>query len=426
MEGAGKLVDDEELAEAMKERGLGTPATRADTIDGLINQKYVDRPLRELVPTAKAEQLIQFLGAVKADALTQPAMTGEWEFKLRQMEHNKFSREKFMEEVIEQTKGIIERVKGFEEDDSVARVTTILSPTDGQPLRETLRGYKSEDGEFMIYKVIGGRKMEEAEVAELVSTGKVGPLDGFISAKTRARFSALLKLAKDPEKGKWRAEYDFGDKVDLGTVEPYWTDEKTGAGLCEVGSSHVLRERDGDGWKQTFRIGRLMCQKAITREMAIQLVSDGKTAVIENFISKKGRPFSAMLKREGPKFSWEFPPRAPKVGKDGKPVARKTKAPPDLSQAVVLGKSKMHKDAEIVETPEAYYVRKPDQDNRIVFTLKKHLCAKEIPADEALRLFETGRTELIQGFMSKRGLPFGAYLVLSPTGAKADFEFPPR
>jgi DNA topoisomerase-3 len=79
-----------------------------------------------------------------------------------------------------------------------------------------------------------------------------------------------------------------------------------------------------------------------------------------------------------------------------------------------------------LETPEAFYVRKPDQDNRIVFTLKKLLCAKEIPAEEALRLFETGRTELIQGFMSKRGMPFGAYLVLSPTGAKADFEVPPR
>ncbi len=426
MEGAGKLVDDEELAEAMKERGLGTPATRADTIDGLINQKYVDRPQRELIPTAKAEQLLQFLGAVKADALTQPAMTGEWEFKLRQMEHNKFPRAQFMDEVIEQTKGIIERVKGFEEDDSIARETDIPSPTDGKPLRETLRGYKSHDGEFMIYKVIGGRKMEESEVRELVTAGKVGPLDGFISAKTRSRFSALLKLVKDEEKGKWVAQYDFGDKVDLGTVEPYWTDEKTGAGLCEVGSSHVLRERDGDGWKQTFRIGRLMCQKPITREMAIQLVADGKTELIKGFISKKGRPFDAILKREGPKFNWEFPPRAPKLDKDGKPVARKAKAPADLSKGVVLGKSKMHKDGEIVETPEAFYVRKPDQDNRIVFTLKKLLCAKEIPAEEALRLFETGRTELIQGFTSKRGLPFGAYLVLSPTGAKADFEFPPR
>ncbi len=426
MEGAGKLVDDEELAFAMKERGLGTPATRADTIDGLINQKYIDRPQRELIPTAKAEQLIQFLGAVKAEELTKPDLTGEWEFKLRQMEHNKFSREKFMAEIAATTKGIIERVKGFEEDDSIARETTILSPTDGKPLRETLRGYKSHDGEFMIYKVIGGRRMEEAEVQELVEKGQIGPLDGFISAKTRSRFSALLKLVKDPEKRKWQAQYDFGDKVDLGTVEPYWTDPKTGAQLCEVGSSHILRERDGEGWKQTFRIGRLMCQKPITREMAQQLVGDGKTELIKGFISKKGRPFDAILKREGPKFSWEFPPRAPKLDKDGKPIPRKAKAPPDLSKATVVGQSKMHKGAEIVETPEAFYVRKPDQDTRIVMTLKRQLCGLDLPTEEVLRLLEEGRTNLIQGFMSKRGQPFGAYLVLSKTGAKAEFEFPPR
>jgi DNA topoisomerase-3 len=426
MEGAGKLVDDEELALAMKERGLGTPATRADTIDGLINQKYMDRPQRELIPTAKAEQLIQFLSAVKAEELTKPDLTGEWEYKLRQMEHGKFTRANFMAEIESTTKGIVERVKGFEEDDSIARETDILSPTDQKPLRETLRGYKSQDGEFMIYKVIGGRRMEETEVRELVEKGQIGPLDGFISAKTRARFSALLKLTKDAETGKYKAEYDFGDKVDLGTVEPYWTDPKTGAQLCEVGSSHILRERDGEGWKQTFRIGRLMCQKPITREYAIQLVGEGKTELIKGFISKKGRPFDAFLKREGPKFSWEFPPRAPKVDKDGNPIARKAKAPPDLSKGAVLGKSKMHKDGEIVETLEAFYVRRPDQDNRIVFTLKKELCGKQIPAEEALKLFETGRTELIPGFMSKRGMPFGAYLVLSKTGAKAEFEFPPR
>ncbi len=426
MEGAGKLVDDEELAEAMKERGLGTPATRADTIDGLINQKYMDRPQRELIPTAKAEQLLQFLGAVKAEELTQPAMTGEWEFKLRQMEHNKFSREQFMAEIVATTKGIVERVKGFEEDDSIARETDIPSPTDGKPLRETLRGYKSQDGEFMVYKVIGGRKMEESEVRTLVTTGQVGPLDGFISAKTRARFSALLRLVKDEEKGKWQAQYDFGDKVDLGTVEPYWTDPATGAQLCEVGSSHVLRERDGEGWKQSFRIGRLMCQKEITRDIAIQLVGQGKTELIKGFISKKGRPFDAFLKREGAKFAWEFPPRAPKLDKDGKPVARKSKAPPDLSKATVLGTSKMHKGGELLETPDAFYVRRPDQDNRIVFTLKRELCGLKLPTEEIVRLCEEGRTNLIPGFMSKRGQQFGAFLVLSPTGAKAEFEFPPR
>lgn len=426
MEGAGKLVDDDELAEAMKERGLGTPATRADTIDGLINQKYLDRPNRELIPTAKAEQLIQFLSAVKAEELTKPDLTGEWEFKLRQMEHNKFSRPKFMAEIAATTKGIVERVKNFEEDDSIARETDILSPTDGKPLRETLRGYKSHDGAFMIYKVIGGRRMEESEIRELVSAGKVGPLDGFISAKTRSRFAATLKLVKDEEKGKWKAEYDFGDKQDIGELTPFWSDPATGAELCESGSSYILRERDGEGWKQAFRVGRLMCQKPIPREAAVQLVTVGKTDLITGFISKKGRPFDAFLRREAARIAWEFPPRKAKVDKDGNPIVRKPKAPPDLSQATVLGTSKMHKNGELLETPEAFYVRRPDQDNRIVFTLKRQLCSKEITSEAVRELCESGRTGLLEGFVSKRGLPFAAYLVLSKTGAKAEFEFPPR
>src|SRR4029079_582734 len=231
---------------------------------------------------------------------------------------------------------------------------------------------------FMVYMVIGGRRMEEEEVRQLVEKGQIGPLDGFISAKTRARFSALLKLTKDAETGKFKAEYDFGDKVDLGTVEPYWTDPKTGAQLCEVGSSHILRERDGEGWKQTFRIGRLMCQKPITRDYAIQLVGDGKTELIKGFISKKGRPFDAILKREGPKFSWEFPPRAPKLDKDGNPIVRKPKAKADLSTATVSGESK-NPTGELVELGDAFYVRKPDQDNRQVFKLSKKLCEIEIP-----------------------------------------------
>jgi len=426
MEGAGKLVGDEELAEAMKERGLGTPATRADIIDGLINQKYLDRNQRELVPTAKAEQLMEFLGAVKAEELTRPKMTGEWEYKLRQMEHGHYPRDKFMEEIVGVTRGIVERTKSYEEDETVARITDILSPTDGKPLRETLRGYKSEDGTFIVYKVIGGRRMEESEIRELVEKRSIGPLDGFISAKSRNRFAAVLRLVHDEEKGKWKTEYDFGDKFDLAELTPFWTDPTTGAELCEAGSNYVLREREGDGWKQAFRLGRLMCQKAIPPEQAVKLVTEGKTDLIQGFISKKGRPFDAYLKRSDGRVAWEFPPRAPKIGKDGKPIPRKTKAPPDLSQATVIGESKMH-DGEILQTPDTYYVRKPPgQDGRVVFQMKRHICQKEIPVEEVRQLLETGRTNLIENLISKRNTPFSAYLVLSKTKSKADFEFPPR
>jgi DNA topoisomerase-3 len=438
MEGAGKLVDDEELAEAMKERGLGTPATRADTIEGLVNQKYLDRNQRELVPTTKAEQLFQFLGAVKVDNLTSPAMTGEWEFHLREMEHNKYSREKFMAEIVKETKGIVERVKGFEEDDSVARTTDIISPTDGKPMKETLRGYKSQDGELMVYKIVGGRRMEEPEVKQLVETKQVGPLDGFISNKTRNRFSAVLKLElveetkkdkktkEDVTTKKWKTAFDFGDKVDIGTLTPIWTDPKTGAEICENGSSFIVREKKPDGtWEQTFRIGRIMCQKPILPEHVIKLVGEGKTDLIENFISKKGRPFSAFLKREGPKFSWEFPPRAPKLDKDGNPIVRKPKAKADLSKATVLGESKTPA-GQLVELGDAYYVRKPDQDNRQVFKLSKKLCEVEIPVEQVQKLLEDGRSDLIENFVSKRGNKFSAYLVLAQKQDKAEFEFPPR
>jgi len=425
METAGKLVEDEELAEAMKERGLGTPATRADTIDGLIYQKYMDRQQRDLVPTAKAEQLIQFLTAVKAAEITSPAMTGEWEHQLRLMARGKFSREKFMAAIIEQTKGIVERVKGFEEDDSVARITDIISPTDGKPLRETLRGYKSQDGEFMIYKVIGGRKMEESEARELVQKGVVGPLDGFISAKTRASFAATLKLVKDQKTTKWKAEYDFGDKVDLGAVESFWTDPATGAELCEVGSNYVLRERQNRKWKQVFRVPRLMCKKEVSREQAVQLVEKGKTDLIKGFISKKGRPFDAFLLRNDAKIRWEFPPRGPKTGKDGKLVERTARTKVDLSRAKVIGESKVH-GGELVEVDNAYYVRKPDEDNRQVFKLTKKLCEHDITPDEVKELLSEGKSQLIENFVSKRGNNFSAYLVLSAKKDKAEFEFPPR
>jgi DNA topoisomerase III len=433
MEGAGKLVDDESMAEAMKERGLGTPATRAETIDGLINQKYLERNGRELVPTTKAESLLQFLAAVHADALTKPDMTGEWEYKLRQMEHGKFPREAFMSEIVDVTKGIVERTKNFEEDDTNARETDIISPTDGKPMFETLRGYKSQDGKLMIYKVMSGRKIEEDEVRELVAKGEIGPLDGFVSAKTGNRFPSKVKIVDDEKNpGAKKAELDFGNKVDLAELTPFWTDPKTGAELCEAPTSYVLRQREGDGWKEVFKVGRLMCQKPVTRDQAIQLVERGKTDLIEGFTSKKGRPFDAFLVRHGGKISWEFPPRKPreagaKNGSGGGRAPRKQKAPLDLAKAVKLSESKVH-DGDLYQTEDAFVVAKPQPEGapRVVFELKRNLCGKEIPPEEVERLVEMGKTGLIEGFVSKRGSNFSAYLKLAKDKKKAEFEFPPR
>jgi DNA topoisomerase III, bacteria and conjugative plasmid len=431
MEGAGKLVDDEAMAEAMKERGLGTPATRADTIDGLINQKYLERQQRELVPTPKAESLLQFLSAVKADALTSPAMTGEWEYKLRQMEQGRVKREDFMREIVDQTKGIVERVKGYEEDDSTSRVTDIISPTDNKPVLETLRGYKSQDGAFMIYKVMTGRKIEEEEIRQLVATGEVGPLDGFVSPRTGNRFPAKLRLVPDAKAGEGRLKValDFGEKADVGELEPFWTDPKTGAELCEAPTKYILREKNAEGsWEQTFSLSRILCKRELKREEVVACVETGRTPLIEDFISKFGRPFKAYLVKNGNKATFEFPPREPKKDKDGKPVARKTKAALDLSKAQKLGPSPAHEGGELYQTDDAYIVAKPGADGapRAVFQTKIELCGKKLDAKLIQQLLTDGRTDLVEGFLSKAGRAFSAYLVLSKDKKKADFEFPPR
>jgi DNA topoisomerase III len=342
MEGAGKLVEDEELAEAMKERGLGTPATRADTIDGLINQRYMERQQRELVPTAKAEQVLQFLGAVKADQLTSPAMTGEWEFKLREIEHGKFTRDRFMKEVVAQTRGIIERVKGYEEDDSTGRLTEIPSPTDGKPLRETLRGYKSQDGEMMVYKVIGGRKMEETEVRDLLLKGQIGPLDGFRSAKSGKPYSAVLRY--NPTEKKVEFVFD-GQRDSTGAIKIDFTGLQPvgeapvarfgpGALIYETPQSYVVRREENGEDKILARCSRRILARDIPREQFVKMLETGKTDLLDRFWSQRTRrPFSAflVLKPDGA-TGFEFAPRAPKdpnapPKKRGR-AARKTAEPP--------------------------------------------------------------------------------------------------
>lgn len=116
METAGKLLDDEELAEAMKERGLGTPATRAETIERLIGARYVTRERKDLVPTAKAMNIIQLLESIPVEGLVSPTLTGEWEHKLLQMEKGQISRSSFMREINQFTESIVEKARGISHD----------------------------------------------------------------------------------------------------------------------------------------------------------------------------------------------------------------------------------------------------------------------------------------------------------------------
>jgi DNA topoisomerase-3 len=205
MENAGKLLDDEELAEAMKERGLGTPATRASIIETLIAAHYLVRHGKELQPTAKAMQTIMLLkGAVPE--LVSPEMTGEWEYRLREIEHKKLTREKFMADIRELTANIVKEAKHFHPDDHVENAEPFGEcPKCKSKLVERFKSFSctNDDCDFTIWKTIAGRVLGREEFDELLAKRTIGPLHGFRS-KAGKRFNAVLKLTDE-----LKTEFDF-------------------------------------------------------------------------------------------------------------------------------------------------------------------------------------------------------------------------
>ena len=201
MEGAGRLVDDGELREAMSERGLGTPATRATIIEGLLNETYLRREGRELVPTAKARQLMTLLSGLNVRELTSPELTGEWEYKLKQIEANQLDPQSFMRDIALSTQTIVSRAKEYEHDTIPGDYVTLKTPCPvcGKVVKENYRRYACTSCDFSITKHPGGRTFEQEEVETLLAEHELGPLNGFISKMGRP-FSAIIRLTGDEKK----------------------------------------------------------------------------------------------------------------------------------------------------------------------------------------------------------------------------------
>ncbi|MEY3840170.1 MAG: hypothetical protein RIR08_905 [Pseudomonadota bacterium] len=162
MESAGKWVDDDDMREAMAEKGLGTPATRAAIIEGLLAEKYMVREARELIPTAKAFQLMTLLRGLDVSELTQPDLTGTWEHKLSLIEQGKLDRNTFMQEIAQMTQRIVKRAKEFNSDTIPGDYVTLKTPCPhcGKAVKENYRRFACESCGFTISKTPGGRAFE--------------------------------------------------------------------------------------------------------------------------------------------------------------------------------------------------------------------------------------------------------------------------
>ncbi|MDH3209033.1 MAG: DNA topoisomerase III [Burkholderiaceae bacterium] len=344
MEGAGKLIDDDELRQAMQEKGLGTPATRSAIIEGLIFEKYMFRDGRELVPTAKAFQLMTLLRGLAVEELTKPELTGNWEYQLAQMEHGKLSRDSFMSDIVAMTERIVRKAKEYDRDTIPGDYATLKTPCPncGGVVKENYRRFsctgqaKAEQGcGFSISKIPGSRAFETAEVEGLLSDKKIGPLEGFRS-KAGWPFTAELKLAYDDEIKNWKLEFDFGEAskkngepgepVDFSGQQSLGACPKCKAPVYEHGGSYVCERSVGAVVTCDFKSGKIILQQPIAREEIGKLLADGKTSLLENFVSNKTRrKFKAFLvwdQQEG-KVKFEFAPRAARPAAAKKPVAKK-------------------------------------------------------------------------------------------------------
>jgi DNA topoisomerase III len=332
MEGAGKLVDDEELREAMAGKGLGTPATRAAIIEGLLNEKYLLREGREIIPTAKAFQLMTLLRGLGVNELTAPELTGEWEYKLSQMEKGKISREEFMRQIAQMTQIIVKRAKEYDNDTIPGDYATLKTPCPncGGVVKENYRRFACTQCEFSMSKTPGSRQFEVAEVEELLAKREIGPLQGFRSKMGRP-FAAMLKIVRDEEIKNCKLEFDFGqndeegedgDGVDFSQQTALGPCPKCGSGVYEMGLAYVCEKAVAKPKGCDFRSGRIILQQEILPEQMAKLLNGGKTDLLPGFISQRTRrPFKAFLvKGKDGKIGFEFEERKPKAPAKGKAV----------------------------------------------------------------------------------------------------------
>jgi DNA topoisomerase-3 len=343
METAGKLVDDEDLADAMSERGLGTPATRASIIEGLIYETYIARDGKELVATPKGIALIEQLKQIGVDGLTSPQMTGEWEYKLKQMEHGKLDRSTFMgqirsyaTEVVEKTRSHAQAVKTMDYPDLAAPCPICHAKV----LRQTDNAFKCKNPEcgWSMYKTLAGHQLTLDQAKQLLTTRFVGPISGFRN-RFGKEFDAGLELNAENKVAfvfpNQRGDGHSSPAEDLEVLKdpanilcPCPVCEAKGrSASIYVTDTHFVCEsivRNDSPCKPKARLMRELCKYQIPREQAVKFFRDGKTDLIDKFISKKGRPFKSYLVRNltgRTIMEFEFPPREPKAGGRGRKAA---------------------------------------------------------------------------------------------------------
>lgn len=290
MESAGKLVEDKNLQEAMKEGGLGTPATRASMIETLISRTYIVRNKKKLIPTDKGLQLYDF---VKDMDISKPDLTANWETKLALMEKGNYNEIDFKNEIIASTKDIIESIRKM--DTSSFNKKIGICPKCNSTYSDFGRMYKCESNNCdypIIWKTIGGKTISDDIAKEIIEKGKSSLLKGFKNADGKIFDAVLIYNVEDN-----KLKYDF-------TKKSIADCPKCKKGQLEKGPTFYKCNNKNNC---DFIIFSVIASKTILETEILKLIKTKKSSLIKGFLSKAERPFDAyLILKEDFKVEFQF------------------------------------------------------------------------------------------------------------------------
>ena len=400
MEHAGKKLDSDEMAEAMKDKGLGTPATRAETIEKLIDRDYIRRAKAGTISaTPHGIRIIDVLRRIPVDWITSAELTGEMEASLLEVQKGKKSKKDFMDGIIEKTTSLVEKIRDhdrstlYENDSSIGKC-----PKCSGTVNETVLSYicsenkgKGEGCSFVFWKDTSGRWFDRNTAKRLLEEKEIEELHGFFGRNGEGYSNSITLTIEGKVESKNGGEAKSSSDDEKLCVCP----------ACEQGSIRINSTMYAcDDEECKFRgLSHDMCKRPISKDEAKDIFTKGKSELLDDFISRKGRPFKAFLVLDNNRVKFEFPPR------EAAADAKKFKVVPGV--VAICPKTKV----EIVET-ESFY-RPATEGTNCSIQIAREISKREIKREEAKQLIEKGEVGPFDDFVAKKsGNNFSAVLYL--------------
>ena len=399
MEKAGKDIEDEDLADAMAGKGLGTPATRADTIEKLLSRGYISRQQSgALNATPHGIRIIEILRRIPVEWITSAELTGEMEAALTAVQKGELEASEYMDSIIQQTTDLVTRVRDhdrsqlFVNDDSIGQC-----PKCTATIVETALSYTCEKNEgkekgcsFVFWKDTSGRWFDRETATRLVQQRELTDLHGFFNRNGESYETSVVLS----DEGKVTSSKSTGNRA-TSSDEALCPCPKCGGTIRETDTHYACDQPEC----KFAGVGKVICKREITQTEAKSILIDGKSPLIEDFISRRGRPFPAYLVLEGNKVGFEFPPR------EAAADARRF----DVVEGVVAICPKH--GAEIHETETHFRPKTSASGCKI--NIAREISKREITRAEAKQLIEKGEIGPFDDLIAKKsGNPYTAVLWL--------------